>query len=64
MILVKEEHEISPNYEDSCDWVEVNAEPNCPTFVAAVQRFAGDIEAMKELCSYENLLINAFAVKR
>eukprot|EP00978_Attheya_sp_CCMP212_P013320 scaffold33445_cov54-Attheya_sp.AAC.2 len=31
----------------------VNAEPNCPTFVAAVPRLAGDIEAMKELCSCE-----------
>eukprot|EP00978_Attheya_sp_CCMP212_P033906 scaffold139357_cov37-Attheya_sp.AAC.1 len=54
MILVKEERDITSNYdEDACDWVEVNAEPNCPTFVAAVPRLAGDIEAMKKLCSCE-----------
>jgi hypothetical protein len=54
MILVKEDHESgSQNTDDSCDWVEVNAEPNCPTFVAAVPRLAGDIEAMKDLCSCE-----------
>jgi hypothetical protein len=40
------------NYDgDSVGWVEVNAEPDCPSFVTAVPRLSGDIEAMQELCS-------------
>jgi hypothetical protein len=52
MILVKEKVDNASQYDgDSQTWIEVNSDPACPSFVKAVPRLAGDIEAMQELCS-------------
>ena len=41
------------NNDESDEWLEINSGPECPTFVCAVPRLSGDIEAMQTLCSCE-----------
>eukprot|EP00978_Attheya_sp_CCMP212_P022894 scaffold69081_cov41-Attheya_sp.AAC.1 len=49
LILVRED-DPDPD-DDSGQWVEMNVDPECPEFVAAVPRLASDVESMVELCS-------------
>jgi hypothetical protein len=53
MILVKEDLDNEGSNDESDEWLEINSGPECPTFVSAVPRLSGDIEAMQTLCSCE-----------